>query len=328
MSEVWNPHDLLFKEIWSDRDAAADFLSRYFPERVRRLVEFDTLEICKDSFVTGELREYFSDLLYRVSMKGRGSYLYLLLEHKSWAPRTIALQLLGYVKEIWDLHLKQVGLPLPPVIPFVLYHGKEGWHVSESMSGLLGDVDPELLAYIPDFRYQLIDLSRFADEEIKGHVLIKVGLLLLKHVFRQDYREKIPEILKLLRELIEKKTGMQYIEIVLRYIFHTVEGMGVDDLKPIVEENLSEEKGGWIMSLAEKVRNEGIQQGIQQGIEQGIQQGLLEGIAALIEVKFGESGLKLLPELRKIGNADRLREIKDAIRVVLDVREVEKMLYH
>ena len=154
----------------------------------------------------------------------------------------------------------------------------------------------------------------------EGHVLIKVGLLLLKHVFRQDYREKIPEVLELLRELIEKKTGMQYIETVLRYIFHTVEGMGVDDLKPIVDEKLSEEKGGWIMTLAEKVRNE--------GIEQGIQQGLLEGITALIEIKFGESGLKLLPELRKITNADRLREIKDAIRVVLDVKEVEKMLYH
>ena len=45
MSEVWNPHDRLFKEIWSDREAAADFLSRYFPEGVRRLVVFDTLEI-------------------------------------------------------------------------------------------------------------------------------------------------------------------------------------------------------------------------------------------------------------------------------------------
>ena len=99
--------------------------------------------------------------------------------------------------------------------------------------------------------------------------------------------------------------------------------MGVDDLKPIVEENLSAEKGGWIMTLAEKVRNEGIEQGIQQGI----QQGLLEGITALIEIKFGESGLKLLPELRKITNADRLREIKDAIGVALDVKEMEEMLY-
>lgn len=100
--------------------------------------------------------------------------------------------------------------------------------------------------------------------------------------------------------------------------------MGVDELKPIVEENLSVEKGGWIMTLAEKVRDEGI----EQGIEQGIQQGLLEGITALLEIKFGESGLKLLPELHKVANANRLREIKDAIRVVRDIKEVEKMLYH
>ena len=64
------------------------------------------------------------------------------------------------------------------------------------------------------------------------------------------------------------------------------------------------------------------------GRNEGIPQGLLEGITALFEMKFGESGLKLLPELRKITNADRLREIKDTIRVVLDVKEVEKMLYH
>ena len=117
MSEVWNQHDRLFKEIWSDREAAADFLSRYLPEGVRALIEPNTVELCKDSFVAADLREYFSDLLYRVSINGRDGYLYLLLEHKSWAPALVALQLLGYIKGIWELHVKQAGLPLPVVIP-------------------------------------------------------------------------------------------------------------------------------------------------------------------------------------------------------------------
>ena len=50
----------------------------------------------------------------------------------------------------------------------------------------------------------------------------------------------------------------------------------------------------------EKWLEQGIQQGIEQGIQQGIQQGLLEGIEALIEIKFGERGLKLVPDIRKI----------------------------
>ena len=139
-------------------------------------------------------------------------------------------------------------------------------------------------------------------------------------IFRPDYVESIPKILKVLRELVEKKTGMEYIESVLRYIFHTVEEMGVEELKPIVAENLSSEKGEWVMTLAEKIKNEGIQQGIQQG--------LLEGIAALIEIKFGQSGLKLLPEIDKIANTDRLRQIKEVIKAAREVQELEKTLYH
>ena len=137
-------------------------------------------------------------------------------------------------------------------MPLVLYHGRDIWQVPSSLSGLLGHIAPALQPYVPDFQYHLIDLSRYAEEEIKGHVLIRVGLLLFKYVFRPDYREKIPAILRLLRELVEKKTGMQYIETVLRYIFNTVEGMDVDELNPIVEQNLSTDKGELVMTLDAK----------------------------------------------------------------------------
>jgi hypothetical protein len=191
------------------------------------------------------------------------------------------------------------------------------WHDD---AGALGDVEPVLRVYVPEFCYQLIDLSRYDDEEIKGAVMTRVGLLLLKAVFSPDYREKIPGILSLLKELIEKKTGMAYIETVLRYIFHTVEGMSVDELKPVVEQNLSIEKGGLIMTLAEKIRNEGIQQGIQQG--------LIEGIETLLEIKFGERGLKLVPAIGKILDTDRLRRIKEAIKVSREVQDVENVIWH
>jgi hypothetical protein len=73
---------------------------------------------------------------------------------------------------------------------------------------------------------------------------------------------------------------------------------------------------------------EGIQQGIQQGIQKGIQQGLLEGITALIEIKFGDRGMKILSEIGNIHDAGRLRQIKDAIKGGLDVQEIEKMILH
>ena len=68
--------------------------------------------------------------------------------------------------------------------------------------------------------------------------------------------------------------------------------------------------------------------GIQQGVQQGIQQGLLEGIETLLEVKFGERGMKLVPEIGKIADTDRLRRIKEAIKVSQEVQEVEYLIWH
>ena len=89
-----------------------------------------------------------------------------------------------------------------------------------------------------------------------------------------------------------------------------------------------EETMGLVSVLKEEGRQEGIQQGIQQGVQQGIQQGLLEGIEALIEIKFGERGLKLVPDIRKILDTERLRLIKEAIKVSREVQDVEKVIWH
>ena len=106
-----------------------------------------------------------------------------------------------------------------------------------------------------------MDLSEFSDEDIKGEVWCRVGLLLLKHVFTPGYEEKIPDILSLLKTLLEKRTGLEYIETVIRYILSTTEEMSVEELKQIVEEKLSAEQGTLTMTIAEQIRQEGIHLG-------------------------------------------------------------------
>ena len=53
--------------------------------------------------------------------------------------------------------------------------------------------------------------------------------------------------------------------------------------------------------------------------------GLLEGITALIEIKFGDRGMKILSEIKSTHDAGRLRQINDAIKAGLNVQEIEKM---
>jgi hypothetical protein len=83
----------------------------------------------------------------------------------------------------------------------VLYHGREKWNGSTSLLHLMASTDKRLVAYIPDFSFILFDLSKYSDDQIKGAVLSRVGVLLFKHVFTPGYEEKLPEILGLLKAL-------------------------------------------------------------------------------------------------------------------------------
>lgn len=58
-----NPHDRFFKDLFSRQEAARDFLQHYLPTDIVPLLDLDSLDIRKDSFIDPDLQEHFSDLL-------------------------------------------------------------------------------------------------------------------------------------------------------------------------------------------------------------------------------------------------------------------------
>ena len=93
--DVINPHDKFFKEALTQPDAARTFLRDYLPADVAALLDLSRLQLVKDSFVDEALREHFSDLLYEVGLRDRGSaYVCVLFEHKSYVDSLVALQVL------------------------------------------------------------------------------------------------------------------------------------------------------------------------------------------------------------------------------------------
>ncbi len=71
--------------------------------KVLEIVRLDTLEICKDSFIDKDLKDYYSDILYRVDFGDTPGYIYFLFEHKSSPDQDIHLQVLEYMVKIWRL---------------------------------------------------------------------------------------------------------------------------------------------------------------------------------------------------------------------------------
>lgn len=335
MDKTTNPHDKLFREVWSDKAIAADFLQNYLPAKVRNQIDLNTLEIAKDSFIEKELKEYYSDLLYKVDLQAGPGYIYLLFEHKSYVDKLTPLQLLAYMVKIWRLHLKQhPNALLPPVVPLFLYHGTNQWPWCK-FSDLMDASGLILPEYTPDFQYILLDLTQYSDREIKGALLCRAILLLFKHNNEPYMRERLSTIFAMLDELKQSDNGFRFLEAIFRYMYSTI-NMPPDEIMEIAMQSMASDKGGLIMTAAEKLRKEGfeqgiqqgVQQGVQQGIQQGIQQGLLEAIDLGLLLRFEDQSQTLMKIISQIDDVDKLRAIKNALKSVKDVSELRSMIEH
>jgi predicted transposase/invertase (TIGR01784 family) len=124
MARSWNPHDRFFRKIGADPAAAAGLLENFLPADLRRLADISAPEIVRDSFVSDELRAYYSDLLFRIRLAGVRAFIYFLFERKSFPNRFVHPQILGYVQRAWEL---RTGPDLPSVVPVLVYHGPAPW---------------------------------------------------------------------------------------------------------------------------------------------------------------------------------------------------------
>ena len=139
---------------------------------------------------------------------------------------------------------------------------------------------------------------------------------MLKHVFEPDIAEKLPGIFTLLKDLSEQETGLQYFESLIKYLFSNVEDITTEKIHFIVSNTLSEEKGGIIMTLAEKLRKEGHVQGLEQG--------LLEGIELAVSIKFGDSDdcKTIMTKIKTIQDLNRLKALKGKILSAQSIPEL------
>lgn len=333
---IQNSHDSLFKETWSNKSNAKAFLENYLPKKVLSFVNLDSLEICKDTFIENDLRNYYSDMLYKVNLGNASGYIYFLFEHKSYPDRLVHLQLLEYMIKIWRLDQKQFKKKkLSIIIPLLLYHGPQKWKAKDHFSSLFEGPVEVMPDYIPDFQYVLYDLSKYSDAEIKGTITARVVMLIFKHIFDHDFTDKMPGILSLMNDLSEKETGLQYFESLIKYIFSNVEDITPEKFQSIVSNSLSEDKGELIMTLAEKLRNEGFQKGLalaeklrNEGLEQGLEQGLLEGIEFAVSIKFGDTDdcKSIIAKIKNIRDISQLKALKGKIKSAKTVPELIRFI--
>ena len=222
-----------------------------------------------------------------------------------------------YVRE----HKDAAGLPF--VVPVVLYHGRSK-DVPESLRTLFGPKNDALLQYVPDFSYDMVNLTAAQDSSLRDRGLLQGALLLMKHVRDKDLLEHLPDLMDLLWRIQSADTGIEAIQLYIQYIAAGAINVDEDELLKILEN-----KGGDVMlSLAQKLYDNGRQEGRQEGMEKGLEKGqqwLKDAIIDLLEVRYGEDGEALAPAIQAL-DLDTLQAVRLAAREGVTIDRVREIL--
>ena len=290
-------HDVLVKEAFSSvEDAAAEFRA-ILPEELVRALDLKKLTLVPGSFRKKELAESHTDILYSVPLGASFALVYVLFEHKSDSDRWTALQLLGYMLDIWESFRKNnpAATLLPPIIPLVLHHSPAGWSRSASFSSLF---DPELLAIpgvtegLPTFHFHLDDISHISEGELRARAFSAFSTLALASLSRSrggsesDFLEALAPLADLFVQLLSAPDGPRALRILFEYISRVAPGVSPQDLERYLAEK-SPDVQDLAMTIAEQIKQEGIVQGREEGRVEGIVQGQALSLLKQLKLKFG-----------------------------------------
>ena len=64
------------------REFATHFFKEYLPENIVSQLDWRRFKVSKETFITSEFEDRFSDVIYETYIKGNPAFIYILLEHQ------------------------------------------------------------------------------------------------------------------------------------------------------------------------------------------------------------------------------------------------------
>lgn len=194
-------HDHAYKLLFSHPRMVEDLLRGFVREPWVAQLDFASLQPVGGHYISEDLREREDDAIWRVRWGPNWLYVYLLLEFQSTVDTFMAVRILVYVGLLYQDLIKAKALTpagkLPPVLPIVLYNGKQTWQAAQEVAELIDSVPGGLERYRPRLQYLLIDEGRFQEEELVGLRNLAAAL------FRLENSRTPRDIERVLATLIE-----------------------------------------------------------------------------------------------------------------------------
>ncbi len=281
-------------------------------------IDFDRLTPVNRTFISEELREQESDIVYQVPFQGASGtedlLIYILIEHQSTVDPTMGFRMLSYMMQLWleqgqgweteKLSLGERRLSL--ILPIVFYTGRQQWSAPLSVADLM-DIPESLSRFVPTFDTLFLSVRETPAEELTAtdHAF---GWLL--RVLQQEYadiallREALIAAVSRLNALEDARAGERYraLAYLLHFILHRREAAEHNDLITVVKDHSSKtEVEPMAESMAEVL------------IERGAKETTIENIVLCLDTRFqANTAQTLKPALAAIDDLPRLKHLLQA----------------
>ena len=306
-------HDAAYKGLFSYRRMIEDLLRGFAAPEWCDALDFSTLEKLPAEYVSDDLRQRCSDVVWRVqSHKKTWLYLLVMLEFQSTVDPYMAVRTLVYTGLLYQDLIRRGALDddgrLPPVLPVVLYNGRPRWTAPVEMADLIAPAGEALACFQPSQRYFLLDEGRCGEDDLPRRNLVSA----LVAFENSRSSEELPKLLSALsgwlRSPEDDELRRAFVEWIRRVLpqgrFAGAALPGVQDLE-----------GGEAM-LAERAK-EWVEEWLREGREQGLERGRAEERTRLCRLagrKFDtETAERLSGMLDRFSSPERLAMIGEWI---------------
>jgi len=284
---VHMPHDTGYRHLLSSKKAFLQLIRSFIRQGWAEQVDEASLELVNKSFILQDFQDKEADIVYRAKLKDRDVIFYVLLELQSTVDFLIPYRLLLYMNEIWRSIFKDVPIKeaerkefrLPAIIPIVLYNGKAPWTVPLSLKETL-DSYQLFGEYLVDFRYFLINVHGYSEEE-----LLELSNL-ISVVFMLDRVEELEEIVDCFYRAVSviKKLTPEEFKLLKSWskfiLARDLPEEGREEIVHILDESQPEEVDKMISNVERVIKKsmeDAEKQGMEKGMEKVARQMLSEG---------------------------------------------------
>jgi predicted transposase/invertase (TIGR01784 family) len=246
-------HNNNFQSVMSHTKLADELLHQHLPDNIKKLVDFSTLEMCKETYVDEHLKLLQVDVLYKAKIGGEDGYIYMLTEHMSTVDKLMPFRILKYMLRIMDNHISNSkDKTLPLVYPIVLYNGECIYNGPTDIFELFGKHD-ELAKSIFLKPFHLINLNAIQDEKLLESLLAGTMSYAMKHI--RDIVGCSDVLIERFQILEQDEDNRRILTYILSYIiYQSKDAEQRADFVKLLQQKLSPQLGEQMKTLADGFR--------------------------------------------------------------------------